>query len=150
MIPINRNPNYSEGSPWFWKIFGSAIIGLISILLLSHITSINSSIDRYSSSLRVEIKDVYNTVDVLKQKIVTLEQIKEQSREKQEELIKSINELKISLEESKTKITANEVQFSSVKDEINLLRDSNKELIKELQTLRDKIVAADAIQKVSK
>jgi chromosome segregation ATPase len=64
---------HTEGSPWFWKIFGGAIMGLVSILLLAHITNINSNVDRTFLDLRGDNKELNRSVEELRHKITTCE-----------------------------------------------------------------------------
>ena len=99
---------YTEGSPWFWKIFGGAIMGLISILLLGHITNINSNIDRTFLDLRGDIKDLRNYIEVQRERLLTLEQ--GSYKEKIANLEKNITSLQFSIEEQKQKIYSTEFQ----------------------------------------
>lgn len=140
---------YQEGSPWFWKIFGGAIMGIISILLLAHITNINSSIDRSFLSLRGENKELYTMMDVQKERLVGLEQNREQVKEKLANLDKIFAQLQSSVEEFKQKTVATETQLASLKEEIKTLKETNKDLTQQLQDIREKLVAADAAKKVT-
>jgi predicted nucleic acid-binding Zn-ribbon protein len=134
--------HYHEGSPWFWKIFGGAIMGIISILLISHITNINSLIDRSFLDLRGEIKEIRIVIDGQKEKINSLEQ----SKEKILSLEKTISQLQLSLEEIKQKSTTSEAQIISLKEEIKSLREWNKENTRQLQEVREKFAAAEALK----
>jgi len=49
---------YAEGTPWFWKIFGGAVLGVISFLLLAHINNINTSIYAAKNEQSALIKDL--------------------------------------------------------------------------------------------
>lgn len=138
---------YTEGSPWFWKIFGGAIVGVISILLLTHITSINSNIDRSFLSLRSEIKDVLTNLDSQKERVVSLEQHKEQCRERQVNLEKTLSQVQVSLDEARAKIATNDAQIAALKDDLKSLREWNKELSKQLQEIREKLAASHASKK---
>jgi chromosome segregation ATPase len=137
---------YQEGSPWFWKIFGGAIMGLISILMISHITNINSHIDRSFLDLRGDIKETRIVIDAQKEKISALEQ----NKEKIASLEKAISQLQLSLEEAKQKSSTNETQIMSLKEEIMTLREWNKETTKQLQEVREKFAAADALKNAEK
>ena len=137
---------YQEGSPWFWKIFGGAIMGLISILMISHITNINSHIDRSFLDLRGDIKETRIVIDAQKEKISALEQ----NKEKIANLEKAISQLQLSLEEAKQKSSTNETQIMSLKEEIMTLREWNKETTKQLQEVREKFAAADALKNAEK
>lgn len=144
----NKEPiQYYEGSPWFWKIFGGAIMGVISILLLAHITNINSNIDRSFLSLRGEIKDLFTTIDVQRERVASLEQNREQNKEKFANFEKTLTQFQTSLEEIKQKTVANEAQLNSLKEDLKALRESNKEATKQLQDVREKLAAEDGAKK---
>lgn len=130
---------YTEGSPWFWKIFGGAIMGLISILLLGHITNINSNIDRTFLDLRGDIKDLRNYIEVQRERLLTLEQ--GSYKEKIANLEKNITSLQFSIEEQKQKITTLETKNISLKEDVKYLKDWEKELEKQVQEIKEKMAS---------
>jgi hypothetical protein len=149
MTENKESVQYYEGAPWFWKIFGGAIMGVISILLLAHITNINNNIDRAFLSLRGEIKDLFTAMDIQKERLVTLEQNREQTKEKTGNLQKDLIQLQASLEEIKQKAVANETQLEALKEEIKALKDCNKEVSMQMQEVREKMAAADGAKKAN-
>lgn len=136
---------YHEGSPWFWKIFGGAIIGLVSILLLSHLTNINNTIDRSFIDLRTEIKELRQHNDAQKERILALEQ--GGYRDKIATLDKSVAALQVGLDGEKTKAASNEAAITAMKEEIRTLREWNKELGKRINELNEKVTTLSATQK---
>lgn len=130
---------YTEGSPWFWKIFGGAIMGLISILLLGHIANINSNIDKTFLDLRGDIKDLRNYIEVQRERLLTLEQ--GSYKEKIANLEKNITSLQFSIEEQKQKITTLETKNISLKEDVKYLKDWEKELEKQVQEIKEKMAS---------
>jgi chromosome segregation ATPase len=144
MTHDNVRVQYHEGSPWFWKIFGSAITGLISILLLSHFQNINYNIDRATLDLKGENKELRSMIDAQKEKILNLEQFKD----KIVGVEKNIVSLQSFLEESKQKIVALDIQINSLKEDMKSIKESNKDITKQIQETREKI-ASDVSKKQS-
>lgn len=122
--------------PWFWRIFGGAIIGLMSVLLISHFANINNHIDRTFIDLRNEIKDCRFIIDNLKEKSSFFEQ----SKERIDYLEKKISLLEHSDIEIKTKLNTAEAVLSSLKDE-------KKDLEKQIQEIREKLASVNSGKK---
>lgn len=137
--------NHTEGSPWFWKIFGSSVIGMVTILLISHFGNINANIDRSFLDLRGDIKEVRQTIDSHRERLTTLEQNTYKDRLAMAE--KQIETQQVAMEENKQKIAAAEAIVSSLKDDVKAMRDWNVEMTKQVQELREK-VAAETAKKV--
>ncbi len=137
--------HYAEGSPWFWKIFGSAIIGVISILLLAHISNINNNIDRAFLDLRGENKDFRLTLDTQKDKVANLEI----NKEKLQTLEKTILLLQASLDKAMQNIAVNDTQIKTLEKNISDLQQCNKDAAKLLNEVREKIVVTDAVKKAT-
>lgn len=139
MAEQEQTTQHTEGSPWFWKIFGGAIMGLISILLLGHITNINSNVDRTFLDLRGDIKDLRNYIETQRERLLVLEQ--GAYKEKITNLEKSISALQSALEENKQKMATCEANNLSLKEDIKILRDWDKEMSKQIQDIREKMAA---------
>lgn len=136
---------YLEGSPWFWKIFGGAIMGLVSILLLSHFTNINHNIDRSFLDLRNDLREVRSITDAHRDRLVSLEQ--GGFKEKVAIQEKTILQLQSSLEEQKQKNATNEASIAAIKEDNKTLREWNKELSKTVNEMREKLATLSATQK---
>lgn len=128
---------YQEGSPWFWKIFGGAIMGLVSILLLAHITNLNSNLDRSFLDLRGDIKEARHQLDNHRERLTALEQ--GSYREKISSHEKMIAVLQASLDETRQKCAATEANNIALKDDLKALREWNKETSRQLQEVREKL-----------
>lgn len=120
--------NYTEGPPWFWKIFGGAIISSVSVLLFSYMATINNNFDRNFQELRGDIKELKQIIDLQKERISRLEQ--DPTREQ--------------------KITALETSNISIKEDLKTLRDWCKETSKSVSELREKVAAAKAAEQIKK
>lgn len=125
--------------PIFWKVFGATILGFVGILLLSYINYISSNADRSVLDLRGDIKEIRILLDSQKEKLISYEQIKE----KIVSVEKNIETNYSHLEPIKRKDAEIDVQISSLKEEIKSLKDANKELSKNIQETREKVISAD-------
>jgi uncharacterized coiled-coil DUF342 family protein len=123
---------YTEGSPWFWKIFGGAILGLISILLLGHITNINSTIDRTFLELRGDLKEVRVQQDAYKDRLTAIEQ--GGCKDKVAAMEKVIDD-------QRQRLAAYEASAVALKEEVKTLREWNKETSRKLQEVSEKVAA---------
>lgn len=141
--------HHDEGSPWFWKLFGSAIIAAITILVVSHITSINANIDRSSLNLKGEIKDISNILDSQRERLIGLEQQRTQNQERIETLQKTLAQYQISLEESRSRLVTSETQIVALKEEVKTMREWCIESTRQLQDIREKLAAAEGAKKSS-
>ena len=135
----------SEGTPWFWKIFGGTILGAVTILLLAHITNINMSIERAKNEtkeeityLKMELKDLRIVLDHNRERVVMLEQ--NGVKDKMTSLEQSLKESTISLDDNKQKIASLETHILNVKEELKKMQDQNSKLTDQLQQVREKIV----------
>lgn len=103
-----------EGSPWFWKLFGAALIGFSSVLLMIILNAINSN----TLSIRAEL-----TTSITENK-------------RQHDI--DVSKLRDQLKELEVKIAASEEFKLAIKDKVNSLDI----LIKEKNALFDTTVAA--------
>lgn len=131
-----------EGSPWFWKIFGGAIMGLISILLLAHIQNINNLIDRSTIELRSDIKEARQELDKHKERLAVLEQ--GAYKDKLLALEKTVAVQQVSIDDLKQKLASQEASAVAVKDDLKTMREWNKDMTRQLQELREKMATFNA------
>lgn len=137
--------HYAEGSPWFWRIFGGAIIGLVTVLLISYIANINANQDRSFFEFKSDIKEMRQVLDGYRDRLSAFEQ--GSYKERIAALEKTITELRTSLSTNQQKVAAAEAQLLVLKDEITALRDSSKDVMKQIQMIREKQVAEEATKK---
>lgn len=126
---------YVEGSAWFWRIFGGAIIGLVSVLMLSYFNNINNSIDRSTMDLRSEIKELRLKLELQKEKVGQLEQ----GNSKFAGIEKSLWSLQTSLDEYKQKLVACDAGISNFREDLKTIREWNREIARQVQEVRDKV-----------
>jgi septal ring factor EnvC (AmiA/AmiB activator) len=137
---------HSEGSPWFWKIFGGAIMGIISLLLLAHITNINNNIDRSFTELRGDIREVRGHIDRHREKLMYIEQ-SSNNKEKIAAMEKTIQAMQTALDEHKQKVAACEATSAALKEDIKVIREWNKEMNRQLQEVRLKQATGSKTEK---
>jgi len=132
---------------WFWNVFGGAMMSVVFVLFLSHINNINNNIDKSFLSLKTEIKDLSVILDSQKERIVGLEKNREIDKEKDCLLETNLKNLENLLNENKQKLLVCETQMSSMKEEIKMISEANKDYLKQIQTLKEKLAADEATKK---
>lgn len=143
----NEKPNiikHSEGSPWFWKIFGGTAVSLISLLLLAYIGNITNNIDKSFLTFKGEIKDLSLIVDQQKERILSLEQNLKQKDDKIKNFEKIIEAQQLVLSDAKENITILMTNTQSLKEDIKKLSDFYKEIVNNVQNIREKIAVLQA------
>lgn len=132
---------------WFWNVFGGAMMSIVFILFLSHINNINNNIDKSFLSLKTEIKELSVVLDSQKERIVGLEKNREIDKEKDCLLENNIKNLENFLNENKQKLLVCETQISSMKEEIKIISEANKDYLKQIQIMKEKMAADEATKK---
>lgn len=135
---------HSEGSPWFWKIFGGTAVSLISLLLLAYIGSITNNIDKSFLTLKGEIKDLSLIVDQQKERILSLEQALQQKDDKLKSFEKIIDSQQASLGDAKETITILSTTVTSLKEQIQKISELYKETTNSVQIIREKLAVVQA------
>lgn len=69
---VVRNEN--EGSPWFWKLFGGAIISIISVLFVLIMSHITSTLNQNGVEARESAKKLLQETSTLREKTSVNEQ----------------------------------------------------------------------------
>jgi hypothetical protein len=132
---------------WFWNVFGGAMMSIVFVLFLSHINSINNNIDKSFLSLKTEIKELSVVLDSQKERVVGLEKNREIDKEKDCLLENNLKNLENLLNENKQKLLVCETQILSMKEEIKMISEVNKDYIKQIQTMKEKLAADEATKK---
>ena len=132
---------------WFWNVFGGAMMSVVFVLFLSHINNINNNIDKSFLSLKTEIKELSVVLDSQKERIVGLEKNREIDKEKDCLLENNLKNLENLLNENKQKLLVCETQILSMKEEIKIISEANKDYLKQIQALKEKLAADEATKK---
>jgi len=129
----------TEGSPWFWKIFGSAIVGALTFLFVAHITNINSNIERSKSEVKMDIKELKIISDSSREKISDLEKTKTEIAS----IAANLKEISLSFDEKKQRITAIEVSLEHQKKEIEDMKLVHEKLNQQILELKEKMMVSE-------
>lgn len=107
---------HQEGSPWFWKLFGGGIIGLIGVLLMIIITNLNNNL----VMVRAELAQTKNDNE------------------------KEIDKLKDEISDIKTKSAATEEFKNTNREKLVALESDLKEFSKYYESLKEKLLILDS------
>ena len=118
------------------------------MLLIAHIANLHNEISsnkseftNYVADLKIDLRQSKDNLDALKEKVMTLEQFCK--REKFQELEENIGN-------DKGKLAALEIVVSSTKEELDRTRQENKDLTKQMQEIREKIIVFEKKDDVNK
>ena len=130
-------------APWFWKIFGGTLLGMITLLLITifgNLRTETSDIKRdiliQINELRADIRQERENVGSIKDRLISIEQV--YSKEKLQNIDKSV----VAQTE---KIVALEAVNVTIKDDAKIIRDELKDLTKQTQEVREKVAALTPI-----
>lgn len=137
---------HPEGSPWFWKIFGGTVIGMITLLLVTIFGNLRNEISDNKhefltqiNELRADIRQDRDSFGNFKERLIGLEQ--SYSKEKIQELTKSLAVLSEIINSHKEKLATLETGLMSDKEDIKVVHEEYKELSKQLQEVREKVAS---------
>lgn len=135
-----------EGSAWFWKIFGGAVIGLISLLTITLLNVINNSNERARTDLsnviqemRMDVRNIRTDLDDQKQKLMKIET--QTPNEKLSVLEKQLGEIDKAVKDRSEKIASMEAALTALKEKVGEGNSGNKELIERIVSLEMEIKA---------
>jgi multidrug resistance efflux pump len=113
-----------EGSPWFWKLFGGAIIGMVTILSITLINVVNNNAERSRSEMMTVIQDIKSDVRILsndldeqKQKLSKIENTSYQ--ESLANLERQIQEIDKGVQDRNERIASMETMVLQVKEQLS-------------------------------
>lgn len=136
-----------EEAPWFWKVFGGAIISIITVLAALVGNSLMNSMSTTRSELLLMITALKDENVGMREKIATMVQVKESLQIRCNDLEKMIKGVDDINKIYKDKITTLEstVKEKAVFSELNIaaLKLSDEKLTKDLQEVRDKMLRLD-------
>lgn len=119
-----------DGAPWFWKLFGGTMIGLIGVLLMvilnnfsGNMNTVRNEIMMTKSEMESQLTRLKDEITALTVKISALEEFKASAKEK-------TNSLEGALQE-RTKFSESNVA---------LMREHDKEHDAQITTLRERVL----------
>ncbi len=137
---------HSEGSPWFWKIFGGTVVGMITLLLVTIFGNLRNEMSDNKhefltqvNELRADIRQDRDSFGSFKERLVGVEQ--SYSKEQVQGLVQSLTTLTETVNSQKEKLAALETGVSSTKEDIKAVREEYKEVAKQLQEVREKVAS---------
>lgn len=137
---------HTEGSPWFWKIFGGTVMGMITLLLITLFGNLRNEISDNKhefltqvNELRADIRQDRDSFSSFKERLIGVEQ--GLSKEKLQGLIQSLTTLTEVVNSQKEKLAALEAGTSTIKDDIKAVREESKDIEKQVQEVREKVAA---------
>jgi len=133
---------HHEGSPWFWKLFGGGIIGLIGVLLMLIINNLNFNVSSVRSDLmnivtqqktdnEIQISRFKDEMILIRTQMAEINEFKNATKEKIVDLEKDIREVAKHLEST-----------------IIVSRDHDKECDASVAVLKEKVLSLE--EKVDK
>jgi chromosome segregation ATPase len=135
-----------EGSPWFWKIFGGTIIGMITLLLVTIFANFRNEMSDNKHELliqvneiRVDLRQGRESFGEVKERVVALEQ--GYSKEKLHSLDQLLASLTADINVQKERIATLDNGISTNKEELKTAREEFKDLTKQVQEVREKVAA---------
>lgn len=146
---MTDNHIHPEGSPWFWKIFGGTVLGMITLLLVTLFANLRNELsdNRHElltqiNEVRADIREDRNSFNLFKERLVALEQ----SKEKTQSVLQSMVSLSENLNTQNAKIASLEAGNISSKEEIKTIRSEIKDLVKQIQEVREKLAALTPVE----
>lgn len=79
-----------EGSPWFWKLFGGALIGLTTLLLAVILNSISNNISTFRGEITATLVQMKEENVQIREKIAAMNQARDSGKERYNDLDKLV------------------------------------------------------------
>jgi len=137
---------HPEGSPWFWKIFGGTVVGMITLLLITIFGNLRNEMSDNKHELMAQINELRSDIRQdresfggFKERLIALEQ--GYSKDKIQSFDQLLMALQQSLNSQKEKIAALEAGITANKDETKGVREELKDLTKQIQEAREKVAS---------
>jgi len=137
---------HPEGSPWFWKIFGGTVVGMITLLLITIFGNLRNEMSDNKHELMAQINELRSDIRQdresfggFKERLIALEQ--GYSKDKIQSFDQLLMSLQQSLNSQKEKIAALEAGITANKDETKGVREELKDLTKQIQEAREKVAS---------
>lgn len=79
-----------EGSPWFWKLFGGALIGLTTLLLAVILNTLTNNISTFRAEIMTTLSQMKEENVQMREKLASMIQARDSGREQYKELEKLV------------------------------------------------------------
>jgi chromosome segregation ATPase len=140
-----------EGSPWFWKLFGGALIGLTTLLLAVILNSLTNNISTFRAEITTTLTQMKEENVQIRERLAMMTQARDSGKERYndlDKLVKANDELlklhkeKIALLEVglKERQTYSEENTKTTKATIEKLEKEINDLKKENSDLKERIL----------
>lgn len=147
----NLTAQQLEGSPWFWKLFGGALIGLTTLLLAVILNTMMNNQMAFRSEAMATITQIKEENVQMREKLATINQARDSGKERYnelEKLVKVNDELlklhkeKIALLEAglKERQMYSEENAKATKSAMEKMEKENGDLKKELADLKERLL----------
>lgn len=113
----------SDGATWFWRIFGGAIIGFLSLLLLWALNTLGTSVSQVRTDVMGHVEKFSDNLATITAKVAALEEFREAAKEKTTSLESGIKE---------------RAEYSSTN--AGIMREKDKEHDAEIVELRERVL----------
>ena len=130
----SHTSHHPEGSPWFWKIFGAALIGSLGVLLMIILNAIHANTLSVRSDLTTAIAEHKRQIDT------DFSKLRDQLKEL-EVKIAAFDEFKTGVKEKLVSIDAaikERTQYSETN--VATMHQSDKEHSDQIRELRERIL----------
>ena len=129
-----------EGGAWFWKIFGGAVIGMITLLAITLMNTINNTNERSRSELstsiseiRSDLRNIRTDLDNQKEKLMLIDN--QTTNQKLETLEKQLAEIDKTVKDRSEKIASMEAALAALKEKVGEGQTGSKDLIERIVAL---------------
>lgn len=134
-------------SPWFWKVFGGAIISIITVLAALVGNSLMNSMSTTRSELMLMITALKDENVGMREKMAAMAQVKESLQVRcndLEKMIKSVDDIN-KIYKDKMTVLESTVKEKALFSELNIaaLKLADEKFAKDLQEVRDKMLRLD-------
>jgi predicted nucleic acid-binding Zn-ribbon protein len=83
---VKVTAQHIEGSPWFWKLFGGALIGLTTLLLAVILNSLTNSVSSFRSEITSTLIQMKEENVLIREKLAALNQARDSGKERYADL----------------------------------------------------------------
>lgn len=134
----------SEGSVWFWKIFGGAIVGLVSLLTITLINTIISSNQQSKADILNSISEIRSDIRIINSDLISqkekLSKIENNRYDEEvDQLRKKIDDVNMIVNNRTERIAAIEGLLATLKEQVVKEESSRSDLYKKILELENEL-----------